>query len=162
MADVVFILFRLLTAIFHLRLTALINFLFGSRQELISFCLHGDLRLTAVINVLLASWQDLVSFRFTPDGDIDILSSHGDNQFFFASRRFFRPLQATSSSIRPRHRASPAISNAPVIELAVPPHQVSGKLLGLLISVGVAFLAMPCNEEPFASLLRSLKASVHQ
>jgi hypothetical protein len=79
MADVVFILFRLLAAIFHSRLTALINFLFGSRQEPISFRLHGDLRLTAVINVLLASQRDSVSFRFVPDGDIDILLPHGDN-----------------------------------------------------------------------------------
>ena len=78
-ADVVFILFCLLAAIFHLRLKALINFLFGSRQEPISFRLHGDSRLTAVINVLLASRQDWVSFRFAPDGDINILSPHGDN-----------------------------------------------------------------------------------
>jgi len=41
---------------FHSRLMALINFLFGS------FCLHGDSCLTAVINVLFAS-----------DGNIDIL-----------------------------------------------------------------------------------------
>jgi hypothetical protein len=61
-ADVVFILFRLLAAIFHSRFTALINFLFGSRQEPISFRLHGALRLTAVINVLLASRRDSVSF----------------------------------------------------------------------------------------------------
>ena len=60
-------------------LTALINFLFGSRQEPISFRLHGDSRLTAVINVLFASRRDLVSFRFAPDGDINILSPHGNN-----------------------------------------------------------------------------------
>ena len=88
MADVVFILFRLLAAIFHSRLTALINFLFGSRQEPISFRLHGASHLTAVINVLLASRRDSVSFQFAPDGDIDILSPHGDNS-----------LQATSSSV---------------------------------------------------------------
>ena len=40
--DVVLLLFRLLAVIFHLRLTALINFLFGS------FCLHSDSRLLAV------------------------------------------------------------------------------------------------------------------
>ena len=78
-ADVVFILFRLLAAIFHLRFTAMINFLFGSWQEPISFRLHGALRLTAVINVLLASWRDSVSFRFAADSDIDILSPHGNN-----------------------------------------------------------------------------------
>ena len=133
---------RRMLILFILRpFTALINFLFGSRQEPISFRLHGASCLTAVINVLLASRRDSVSFWFTPDGDIDILSPHGDNWSFFASRRFFTPLQATSSSTRPCRRTSPAISNAPVIELAAPPHQVFGKLLGLLISVGVAFFA---------------------
>jgi len=62
-ADVVLLLFRLLAAIFHSRLTALINFFFGSRQEPISFRLHGDLRLTAVINVLFAFRRDSISFR---------------------------------------------------------------------------------------------------
>jgi len=61
------------------RFTALINFLFGSRQEPISFRLHGASCLKAIINVLLASRRDLVSFRFAPDGDIDILSPHVDN-----------------------------------------------------------------------------------
>ena len=61
------------------RFTALINFLFGSRQEPISFRLHGASCLKAIINVLLASRRDSVSFRFAPDGDIDILSPHVDN-----------------------------------------------------------------------------------
>jgi len=62
-----------------LRFTALTNFLFGSRQEPISFRLHGASCLKAIINVLLASRRDSVSFRFAPDGDIDILSPHVDN-----------------------------------------------------------------------------------
>ena len=61
------------------RFTGLINFLYGSRQEPISFRLHGASCLKAVINVLLASRRDSVSFRFGPDGDIDILSPHIDN-----------------------------------------------------------------------------------
>ena len=61
------------------RFTALINFLFGSRQEPISFRLHGASCLEAIINVLLASRRDSVSFRFAPNGDIDILSPHVDN-----------------------------------------------------------------------------------
>jgi hypothetical protein len=48
-------------------------------------------------------------------------------------------------------RASPAIPNAPVIELAVPPHRVFSKLLGLLISVGVAFLATRMTGHDLAS-----------
>jgi len=61
------------------RFMALINFLFGSRQEPISFRLHGASCLKAIINVLLASRRDSVSFRFAPGGDIDILSPHVDN-----------------------------------------------------------------------------------
>jgi hypothetical protein len=48
--------FRLLAATFHSRLMAVIDFLFASRQESSSFCLHGDSGLTAVIDVLFASW----------------------------------------------------------------------------------------------------------
>jgi hypothetical protein len=62
-----------------LRFMALINFLFGSRQEPISFHLHGTSCLKAVIIVLIASRRDSVSFRFAPDGNIDILSPHVDN-----------------------------------------------------------------------------------
>jgi hypothetical protein len=54
-----------------LRFMALINFLFGSRQEPISFRLHGTSCLKAVIIVLIASRRDY--------GDIDILSPHVDN-----------------------------------------------------------------------------------
>ena len=62
-ADVFLLLFRLLVVIFHSRLMTLINFLFGSWQEPISFfLLHSDSCLTAVINVLSASWRDSVSF----------------------------------------------------------------------------------------------------
>ena len=81
-------------------------------------------------------------------------------------------LQATTSSIWPCRRASPAISNAPIIELTAPSFSFFPKLLGLLIhatksllrlsdshsrlpfiSVGVAFVVAPLDELSFASSL---------
>jgi hypothetical protein len=84
------------------------------------------------------------------------LGSFAPNGFLLASipphgNTFLSACSQTSSSTRPRRRASPAIPNAPVIELAEPPHRVFGKLLGLLISVGVAFLATRMTGHDLAS-----------
>ena len=94
----------------------------------------------------------LILLQFAPNG----------NFIFSRLMRIIDPLQATSSSIWPCRRASLAKSNAPVIELTAPLFSFFPKLLGLLFSIGVAFLVTPCDEEHFASLRRSLKASVHQ
>jgi len=114
----------------------------------------------------------LILLRFAPNDDI----------IFSCLMTIIDPLQATSSSIWPCRRASPAISNAPVIKLPIPSvfWQAAGPIdqhwccfscdamrqrafcvsptltqsfRSSVFSVGAAFVVTPLDELPFASSL---------
>ena len=66
-------------------LMARINFIPPTRQ----FVPHGGNQCSFCLTVRISFIPPL---WFAPDGDINFLLPHGDNQFFFVSRQFFPPL----------------------------------------------------------------------